>query len=144
MYSKILVPVDGSEYSLRAMEHAAHLAQALDARVTLLHVLYIPPNLDTLRGKVGEAYNVVKEQITREGERLLKGIKEKCINYPINCEEKLVWGDPAYEITREGEEGKYDLIVIGGRGMGEIKGWILGSISRRVVRYAKCPVLVIK
>jgi len=62
----------------------------------------------------------------------------------ISYTDKVVVGVPADEVLQEQEEGGYDLLVIGSRGMGEVKGWILGSVSTRVVRYAKCPVLVVK
>lgn len=144
MVNKILVPVDGSEHSQRSVEHAAQLAKITGAKVVLFHVLHIPPTISALRSRAEDAYNLLKEQVKKEGEEILKKAGEKCASYSIDYEEKIVWGDPAYEITREEQEGHYDLIVIGGRGMGEIKGWVLGSISRRVVRYAKCPVLVVK
>ncbi|WP_027718066.1 universal stress protein [Desulfovirgula thermocuniculi] len=144
MFKNILVPVDGSEHSQRALDRATELAKITGAKLVVFHALHIPSTLHSLSHVAEETYNFIRQQVQNTGEKIIKEAMEKCSRNGVSAEGKLVWGDPAYEITREEQEGNYDLIVIGGRGMGEIKGWVLGSISRRVVRYAKCPVLVIK
>ncbi|MCW2277192.1 universal stress protein family protein [Heliophilum fasciatum] len=53
-------------------------------------------------------------------------------------------GNPAYAICEYAEEHNMDLIIIGSRGMGEIKSLLLGSISDRVLHLAKCPVLIVR
>lgn len=53
-------------------------------------------------------------------------------------------GNAAYEICNEAKNGRYDLIIMANRGPGEIKGYLLGSVSTRVVRHAGCSVLIIK
>lgn len=57
---------------------------------------------------------------------------------------KLLIGDPADMILRESVEGSFDLIVIGSRGLGSVKEFILGSVSYKVVSHSKIPVLVVK
>ncbi|MCL6611921.1 MAG: universal stress protein [Peptococcaceae bacterium] len=139
MYKKILVPVDGSELSSTAVKNALEIAAAAGAGITLMHVLELPPQMKTL-----VEGSPVREQMVEEGKKILGRARENCEAAGVSCDEKLVWGVPAYEIVREGEQGRYDLIVIGNRGLGEVKGWLLGSVSRRVVRHARCPVLVVK
>jgi len=48
------------------------------------------------------------------------------------------------EICREAKEGRFDLVIMGSRGLGEIKGYLMGSVSNRVVRHASCPVLIVR
>lgn len=139
MYKKILVPIDGSDYSKTALKHAAKLAEFTGARLSILHVMELPPQLKSLK-----SYHLVKEQLREEGEKFIREAKEICPSYKIDFDQKMVAGVPADEVVQEGNRGGYDLIVVGNRGMGEVKGWLLGSVSRRVVRHAKCPVLVVK
>lgn len=57
---------------------------------------------------------------------------------------KLARGNPAYEICSEAREGRHDLVVMANRGLGEIKGYLMGSVSNRVVRHAGSCVLIVK
>lgn len=139
MYKRILVPIDGSENSKLSLKHASKLAEYTGARLTIFHVLDLPPQLKSLK-----SYHLVKEQLREEGEKIIREAKEICASYKAAFDEKIVTGIPADEVIQEEKRGNHDLIVIGNRGMGEVKGWILGSVSRRVVRYARCPVLVVK
>jgi nucleotide-binding universal stress UspA family protein len=139
MYKKILVPIDGSENSIFVQEHAAKLAQLSGAQLTLLHVLDLPPQLKSL-----ESYNLIKEQLEEKGQKIIEEAKARCNGYNITCIDKIAVGVPEDEIIKEEQQGGYDLIVVGSRGLGEVKSWILGSVSRRVIRYARCPVTVVK
>nr|WP_131918201.1 universal stress protein [Heliophilum fasciatum] len=62
----------------------------------------------------------------------------------LTCKRDLTMGNPAYAICEYAEEHNMDLIIIGSRGMGEIKSLLLGSISDRVLHLAKCPVLIVR
>ncbi|MCL5935154.1 MAG: universal stress protein, partial [Firmicutes bacterium] len=62
----------------------------------------------------------------------------------VNIDTKITKGNAAYEICNEAKNGRYDLIIMANRGLGEIKGYLLGSVSNRVVRHAGCSVLIIK
>jgi len=59
-------------------------------------------------------------------------------------EAKLIWGDPKYEIVKEAEEGKYDLLIIGSRGLSGIKSFLLGSVGNHVAQNVKCTVILVK
>jgi nucleotide-binding universal stress UspA family protein len=73
---------------------------------------------------------------------VLENAKKKKRN--LNILTKLLDGRPAYRIVEEANDGHFDLIVIGNRGLGGITGFLLGSVSDRVVDNAKCPVLIVK
>jgi len=144
MYKKILVPVDGSDSSTDALKHAAKLAGLTGAELTLFHVMHFPAQLETYSGKLGEAYYLMKDRIKEHAEEILEKAREDCSAQKVSFTEKAVWGEPANEIIQETQQGDYDLVVIGSRGLGEIKGWLLGSVSQRVVRHSKSPVLVVR
>ncbi len=140
MYKKILIPIDGSGYSLKALHHAAKLAEHTGALITIFHVMELPEQLKSLK-----SYPLLKKQTAENGEMIIREAGEICASYKvITCDSKMIPGVPADEIIREEKHGGYDLLVIGSRGMGDVKGWLLGSVSRKVVRHAECPVLVIK
>lgn len=135
---KMLVAVDGSEYSLAAVKAAAKLAAERGIKeVTLLNVIPIvamgtgpmplaaPP--DDI--EAWEVFAQPKEILKRAGVAPLVLLRE---------------GDPAYEIVRTAEEGRFDLIVMGHRGLSPIKAFLLGSVSNRVVTHAPCSVLVVR
>jgi nucleotide-binding universal stress UspA family protein len=142
MYKKILVPLDGSLRSEIAAEHAVELAKCLGAEVVFFHVVstVLPYVSDGLMG----AYQQIHDELHASGEEIIKKASEKYGKYGVRTGGKMIWGDPAAEICREAEEGKYDLIVLGSRGLGEIKGYLIGSVSNRVVKHAGCPVVVVR
>lgn len=144
MYEKILVPIDGSESSARALQHAQKIAELTGGKITLFHVMHFPAQLETYSGKLGEAYYLMKDRIKEHAQEILEKAKENLSAGSIAFTEKTVWGEPANEIIQEAEQGNYDLIVIGSRGLGEIKSWLLGSVSQRVVRHCKRPVLLVR
>ncbi|MBE3587235.1 MAG: universal stress protein [Thermoanaerobacteraceae bacterium] len=145
MYGKILVPVDGSHRSAMAAEHAAKLAALCKAHLTVLHVVPpLPPYVNRYEDRLGEVYRKVQEQMEENGAEILNRTREELAKYNVDLETKAIWGNPADEICREAREGRYDLIVMGSRGLGEIRGYLMGSVSNRVVRHASCPVLIVR
>jgi nucleotide-binding universal stress UspA family protein len=144
MYKKILVPVDGSVSSTNALERAAKLAETMGAEVTLFHVMHIPSQVQSYSGKIIGAFSRIKEGLEENANEILEKSKEILTSQKVAFTVKSVWGEPANEIIEEGQQGGYDLIVIGNRGLGEVMGWFLGSVSQRVVRHSKCSVLLIR
>ncbi len=142
MYNKILVPVDGSKSSQKTIAHAAEIASKLGAEVTLLHV--IPPLPSAIQGR-GYASSIV-EEIQKHGSELLEQTKQEFMefNSGVAVNTEMVYGDPAAEILQKAKNGGYDIIIIGSRGLNELAGFIMGSVSKRVVRHAPCPVLVVR
>jgi nucleotide-binding universal stress UspA family protein len=135
MLKNILVPIDGSGNSILASKQAAELAKIMGAKLTVLHAIDIPLQFRTEIG--------YKDDLKEEGKKILEKVKEHLAEYNISYFEKIVLGNPAQVIIEEAKEG-YDLVVIGNRGLGTVEGWVMGSVSQRVVRHAPCPVLVIK
>ena len=78
------------------------------------------------------------------GDEILEEGKKKVEAEKIEFEKLLLNGNPVEEILNIADEGNFDLIVIGIRGMSKIKKFLVGSVSDRVIKHALCPVLVVK
>ena len=96
------------------------------------------PNLDT------DLSMTIEEAMKEEGERLLDRAASLLSPHHGTTEKRMVEGAPADTILTIAEQVSADLIVMGARGIGQLKEHFLGSVSHRVMIHAKCPVLVIK
>jgi len=135
---KILVPVDGSAFSLKAVETACDLAQSkAPSSLILVAVAVEIPEL----GEGRYIYDKMKAQ----GEIALARAKEVAQKCGITPEALLATGpSPAEEIVRAARDEKVDLIVIGSRGLAGKTSSFLGSTASKVVTYSPCSVLVVK
>ena len=134
---KILVPTDFSEKSLQALEETIAFAEASSA-VHVIHVLR--PLEATEPGVVWESVtdekrkaNVEKLFAEKFGSSQYEGL-----NFAIEM------GDPTSEIIDYAEKQQIDLIVMPSRGRSGISRFFMGSIAERVIRFAHCPVLVLR
>ena len=150
MFKKILVPIDGSKPSDHALVAALDVAEKYGSTITLMHViepLTYPISPYPSSGDVTSAPFWIDDyyQKTRENsKKMLNEATELAKKRSPNTEIKttLDEGRPARHILIEAEN--HDLIIIGSRGLGEIRGIFLGSVSHQVVNEAKIPVLVVK
>ena len=141
---RILVLVDGSDNSKRALEYAAYMAQVSKASVDLLHVVNLGAEIDSLTPVTsGYVPDQVAKDLEEAGAMILK---EASIGFAVGTRVKahLEIGVPTDVALEFCEENKIDLIVMGSRGLGFFKGLVLGSVSSYLVEHATCPVLVIK
>lgn len=140
MYKKVLVPIDGSPHSNRAEQTAVEIAKLMGAEVCLIHVI-IPPQYTAFYGEtpIPVSQNVMDE-LENRGKTLLDEHAAKYSGLKISTE--LFIGHPAETICQRAKEGGYDLVIIGSRGLGAIKGYLLGSVSDRVSHHAPCSVLI--
>ena len=150
MFERILVPLDGSEHSMHALENAIQIAKKCDGKITLVHVysvlragvvpmamaepVILPPDLVT---KLAEAVRKAGVSILEEAEKKVEaeGVQSKTL---------LREGHVVEEILRAAKEEDIDLIVIGARGLSTIKEIFLGSVSHGVSLHAPCPVLLMR
>jgi nucleotide-binding universal stress UspA family protein len=151
VYTKILVALDGSDSSKRALHRAVVLAEKFESKLTLLTVFHrrvLPPLVEeggemAVDDEIHESYwDSVRELhvgILEEAERLMRK------SYPkVRVEAVLAEGRPSVEICREAREREVGLVVVGNSGVGGIKGWLLGSTSRSVVDSCSTTVMVVK
>lgn len=154
LFSKILVPLDGSEHSMRALDIAIQIAKKFNSKLTLIHVYSVSvrpvpvPEPATFAPGIPmmapAEYSRVAEAVKSAGARILAEGAEKVKAEGVEVDTLLREGHTVHEIVRAAEEGKFDLIVMGARGLSRIKEIILGSVSDGVIRNAPCPVLVTK
>lgn len=135
---KILVPVDGSESSERALGKAIELAYALKAKLMFLYVA----NVNQLAVNSCLSSELL-EAVNKAGDVVLTHAEERASD-DIETERVMETGSPAPVIADVAEEYNVDLIVMGSRGLGLVKGVLLGSVSQYVVENAKCAVMVVK
>jgi len=135
---KILVPVDGSAYSLKAVETACDLAKSqLPSSLVLVAVAVEIPEL----GEGRYIYDKMKAQ----AEAALLLAKEAAQKCGVVSEEILATGaSPADEIVQAAKDQKADLIVLGSRGLAGKTSSFVGSTASQVVTYSPCSVLVVK
>lgn len=145
MLKKILVPIDGSEPSWRALSYAETIGEKFESKVTVLHVIqphYTLPAV-SMNGEV-PFITVNFEELESTGHKLLSTAKEKMQTDLKNFETSLEFGHPAERILVIAKEEQYDLIVIGSRGLSGIAEFLQGSISSTVSHYSTIPVLIVK
>ena len=136
---KILAAVDGSEHASRALEAATVLAKVFDARITLLNVLN--PQLLAL-AKDGPAMHYLWLTLQREGIEAMEKASEICKTAGVSYDSKQTVGQPAHVICTTAQEGGYDLVAVGRRGVTGIGRLVLGSVSDEVVAKASPLVLL--
>jgi nucleotide-binding universal stress UspA family protein len=152
---RILLVTDGSPYSQQAVQYLGSLPLPGGARVEVMHILPPPPNQLILQDasfggmrvapleEVFEMESALHAKEEREGQELL----ETTVNslpprlVPISV---LRRGDAATEIINYVKEQKIDLIVTGSRGLSQVRSWLMGSVSRKLVHYSGCSVLVVR
>lgn len=145
MYHKILVAVDGSEQAAKAALHGAELAAKLGAELILLHVVPTLPSFASISpDQLGPLQHDVEEEFYKQGREILKRAKEELDAYNINISSEISVGHPADEICKMAAKCGCDLLIMGSRGLGEIKGFLMGSVSNRVCRVVNCPVLIMR
>ncbi len=138
-YRKILVGTDGSDCSLRAGEHAVYLAGRLGAELIALNVV----NLDWAY-HTGIHYSEAIVELEKSGQAATEAIEDLAAKGGIRCERRVVSGYKPHQVIIEmAEREGVDCIVVGSTGRGAFERVMIGSESEKVVRFAKCPVLLV-
>jgi len=134
-----LVPVDGSDYSMRAAKYAAELAKLMDGEILLMHchkpfpVVLGEPNFQNAINKRMEKSNELIDPYRKLFQETGTSFIERILEVPA-----------ANAICEVARLEKLDMIVIGSRGRSKLEGLLLGSCTQRVLNMAPCPVLVIR
>mgnify|MGYP000846028731 CR=1 FL=1 len=139
---KILVAVDGSEYSKKALLKAKEFAAALNGEITIINVMNVVPPYDYQHN--AHKFLELEKLASENSHALLEKAKMHFVDSPINVELIHKRGDPANEIINFADEGNFDLIVMGSRGFGVFKRTLLGSVSDKVVHHTDASVLIVK
>jgi len=173
---RILVALDGSAHSDKALDLAADLAEPYQAELLLVHVLSSAPLSDAERNMAAVEYadelaewtarhatmatggiegsghellmhynDLVRHFREMVGKRLIASAKEKLSGRKLDSIQMLLAdGDPAQTILYLAKDHKVDAIVMGSRGLSDIKGLLIGSVSHRISHLAECTCITVK
>ena len=139
---KILVPVDFSDHSQRALDEAIGLAKAFGAQLHLLHCYQIHATAIAPYGIV--VPETFEHDVRMAALQRLSEWREKAATQGVGVQEHITAHFPAEEIAAMADRLGIDLIVMGTRGLTGIKHVLLGSVAERTIRLARCPVLTVK
>ena len=132
----IVVPLDFSENSLKALEFAMTIAAKRDARIILVHVVNLSYDF------AAQSANAL-ESLLKEGEALLQTTIEKYRAPGVQVDYQILEGDPAINIARVAAEKEARMILIGTQGASGIAKKLIGSTTVNLIREARCPVLIV-
>lgn len=138
---KILVPTDFSQISTEAFPYAEDLANQYGAEIHLVYVIEKNPPILIIRS-IDQTSADAAQKIEDDAKNLLNEFKAKFSNN-VSVKPVLLYGNDFEEITNYAEKNNFDLIVIATHGRTGVLHTLLGSVAEKVIRYAKCPVLVI-
>lgn len=138
MLRTILVAFDGSDQSRSAFDLGLEIAAKFNAKLLLVGIIRLPE--PAISVEIDAMLDRGKTHFAEEFEQLAERAKAAGVQF----ETEIEVGHPAEHIVRYAEDNHADMIVMGRRGLTRATRWILGSVSERVMRYAHCPVTVVK
>jgi nucleotide-binding universal stress UspA family protein len=141
MFSKILVPVDGSNTSFKALGVAIELSQRIGSQVTVLLVMEDVPKIYIESQKLLDQFLLAR---TEEGKKILAKCKQDAENKGVTIKTEFRDGNPAQVILEVSKKQGYEMIIMGTRGLGGFKGLVLGSVSNKVAHSSKCSILLVR
>ena len=137
-FRRLLVGYDGSSQSKKAFDVALSFAQCVYSRL-LIFAVARPPEPST-SVELEAVLDDAREHYEADFQKLLKQVE----GTEIEVETAIAVGHPAEQIIHRAETDHIDLIILGHRGTSVFAKLILGSISERVLRYAHCPVMIVR
>ncbi|PEE44064.1 universal stress protein [Bacillus pseudomycoides] len=140
MYKQIILACDGSEHAIRAAKHAVHIS-TLSKEVTV-EVVYVVDSRtaksDIIQGQTNiETISASRKDRLKEIESLLQ---QEEISYKIT----ILHGDPGNTLVQYVNTGDIDLVIVGSRGLNTLQEMVLGSVSHKIAKRVKCPVMIVK
>ncbi|NLB52596.1 MAG: universal stress protein [Syntrophomonadaceae bacterium] len=139
MFKNILVPVDGSDQSVRSARIAVEIAAKHEGKIHLLHT--IRPSEYTFTGL--DLIDTIEKGAREMIENIIEKIKDEAAAGNVEITSEVTLGNPAAIIVEKSKRD-YDSIIIANRGLSGIKEIMLGSVSNVISHHAKCPVLLIR
>jgi nucleotide-binding universal stress UspA family protein len=151
-YSSILVPLDGSEYSKRALDEAIEISKRLDSQIELLAAVAAsaarPPGIILSGAIKGKGATKSIDEFVKKAISESTGFMQECVAYcqnkGVKATYKVVAENPAIAILAHAKKNNNGLIVMGSQGLRGIKKIkVLGSVSRQILENASCPVVIV-
>lgn len=139
---RILVPLDFSANSTRALDYAYALAQKFDAALLLVHVCEVPSFSTGSMDAYAIGYTDWSQRLAEEADQELGKLRPRLPGVDVSTE--VLFGNPARGIVTAAHTNDVDLIVMGTHGHGPVMHIMMGNVAERVVRNADCPVLTVR
>jgi nucleotide-binding universal stress UspA family protein len=138
LYMNILVPLDGSKYSEKALIHACEMAKNYQSRLILLYVVEksIPINLLDRKEYL--------EILRKFGNKVLTKGKETAIKRGVDSKIIMKEGNVSYEIIKLAKKEQCNMIIVGSKGLGSVARLFLGSVSNKLANNSPCSILIVK
>jgi len=136
-FDRIIIPIDGSEYSKRAAYKAITIAKNTDVEVYAIHIIH--HNLLLIHP---ELFQTVEKRFIEDAKEFLQEIDTMGKKSGIRIQKKIIQGIPYEEIIKFAD--KKNLIVIGNKGKTGLDKVFIGGVAEKVIRYAPCDVLIVK
>lgn len=147
MFQTLLAPIDGSEHATKALDLACNLARQSGGKIVVLSVYRHHSPLETTHSLVKgreqiESPDAVLSRLAREA--VDQGVARATANGVSDVEGVVKRGPPARTIVQVAKERDADAIVMGSRGLGDVEGFLLGSVSHKVSSLAECTCITVK
>src|SRR5215207_3883128 len=145
MPTRIIVPLDGSDFSFRAAKYAVNLARLTGGEIICIHAIVDLPYIEYLRPGI-VTINRYIDGAKKQTEKWVSQVRAMASNEDIKITSNTIFNLPsvAESLISYAAEQKADLIVMGTRGRSGLKRLVLGSVASAVVMHASCPVLVVR
>lgn len=137
-FKKILVPLDGSKYSEKALQRACEIVNAFESKIILLYVMEKPLPINLLDNKE------YLEMIQKFGNKTLEKANNILLKKGITAKTLLKKGNIISEIEKVVKNEKCDLIIVGNKGLGSVTRFLLGSVSNKLAQSSSCTLLIVK
>ena len=138
---EILVPIDGSENSIRAVKFGLEMADAMSVGLRLFYVF--PAASVEIIGMAGMSRDDIDQAAQASAQRAFDKIREELGETSVKIDEETSIGDPAEEIIRYTEDDHSVLVIMGRRGLSRMQSLLMGSVSDKVSRHAKSPITIV-
>lgn len=146
MYSRILLAVDDSDDSERAVNAVKEMAGSSDVEVVLFHAFHIPNELVGLSSQFATSdqyLDKVKASLRAEADSLLAKLRDQLVDEVTRIKLVVEEGRPGPAIVQAARDRQCDVLVLGKRGRGRVRQLLLGSTSDYVIHHAACPVVLV-
>jgi universal stress protein A len=137
---KILCPIDFSAPSRNALRYANEFAKAMNAKITVMHVIQPQP----IAADVNVPYVPLEIDLEKNAKEDLEQIVKEEVQEGVLVEQVMAFGLPSDCVIAQAQKENVDLIILGTHGRTGISRLLMGSTAENVIRHAACPVLVVK
>lgn len=145
MFRKILVPIDGSESSMKAVACAAGLGKKCESEILLLHVLYLGDYAPMeLSAASKELLASVEEELKNSAKGMFDKAQELIKGYPFKVSTMAEIGHTSEKILEVAQKENCDAIAVGTRGANKLSEVVVGSTTYHIVQHARVPVITVR